>query len=277
MSGDLAIFLPLGTAALLYAHGFRRLRVGPGSLVVARTGQGVAFAAALIVILTALVAPLDDWAEASFAAHMGQHLLLIVVAAPLLALSRAPIVMLSALDVRARRAVAFFATRSGWNACARALARPLSAWSIFTGVFLFWHLPAAFRWAQQHEAAHVAEHLTLLGSAWMFWSVALAPARHRLGRGGAALFVVTAAMVLDLPSAVMIFSPRALYLSAHASTLPWGLTALEDQALAGLLMWVPGSLVFYLIALWLFAQWLTPANKAQLRAHDMVRNESVTS
>ena len=270
MSGDLAIFLPLGTAALLYAHGFRRLRVGPGSLVVARTGQGVAFAAALIVILTALVAPLDDWAEASFAAHMGQHLLLIVVAAPLLALSRAP-------DVRARRAVAFFATRSGWNACARALARPLSAWSIFTGVFLFWHLPAAFRWAQQHEAAHVAEHLTLLGSAWTDQAGVDERGADRLGRGGAALFVVTAAMVLDLPSAVMIFSPRALYLSAHASTLPWGLTALEDQALAGLLMWVPGSLVFYLIALWLFAQWLTPANKAQLRAHDMVRNESVTS
>jgi cytochrome c oxidase assembly factor CtaG len=277
MSGALAILLPLGLAVLCYARGFRRLAAGAGSFALGGRGRAIAFAAALVVILAALLGPLDDWADASFAAHMGQHLLLIVVAAPLLAVSRTPIVMLSGLDMRTRRALAFFATRSGWNACVRAVTRPLSAWAIFTGIFLLWHLPAAFHWAQRHEAAHIAEHLTLLGSSWVFWSVALVPVRHHLGRGGSALFVVTAAMVLDLPSAVMIFSPRALYLSSQALALPWGITALEDQEVAGLLMWVPGSLVFYSIAIWLFAQWLAPANKTQILARDLLHNESVTS
>jgi len=277
MSGELAILLPLAVAVLCYARGFRRLAAGACNFALGGPGRAIAFAAAVGVILAALVGPLDAWADASFAAHMGQHLLLIVVAAPLLALSRAPVVILSGLDMRTRRALAFFATHSGWNACVHAIARPLSAWTIFTGIFLFWHLPSAFRWAQRHEAAHIAEHLTLLGSAWVFWSVALMPVHHRLGRGGTALFVVTAAMVLDLPSAVMIFSPRALYLSSQALQLPWRLSALEDQEVAGLLMWVPGSLVFYSIAIWLFAQWLTPANKTTLLARDLAHNESVTS
>lgn len=271
MSGQVAILAPLGIAALLYAFGFRRLAAGPGKETVARTAQAASFAAALIVILAALVSPLDDWADASFAAHMGQHLLLIVVAAPLLALSRAPIVMLSAFDVQGRRGLAVAGARSGWNACARALARPVPAWAVFVGVFLFWHMPAAFSWARRHEAVHIGEHLTLLLSAWLFWSVALVPARHHLSRGAAALFVVAAAIALDLPSAVMIFSPRPLYTWARAPALPWGLTALQDQELAGLLMWVPGSLVFYSIAIWLFAQWLAPSNPTRLYANDSVR------
>jgi len=277
MSGKLAILLPLAVAALLYAHGFRRLRMGRDERVLARSGRAAAGTAALIVILAALVSPLDAWGDASFAAHMGQHLLLIVVAAPLLAISRAPIVMLSALGRSARRTLARLGARSGWNACARALARPVPAWALFTGTFLFWHLPAAFSWAEQHEAAHILEHATLLFAAWAFWSVALRGARNHLSGGGAALFVVTAAVVLDLPSAVMIFSPRALYTSLQGTALPWSLTALQDQEVAGLFMWVPGSFVFYSIALWLFAQWLSPAKRTQSDPQAMAHPESVTS
>lgn len=271
MSGALALLVPLGSAALLYGGGFRRLAQGPGKQSVARAEHAASFTAALIVILAALLPPIEDWADASFAAHMGQHLLLIVVAAPLLALGRAPIVMLTGLQLQVRRVLAYMGARSGWNACARTLACPVPAWTLFTGVFLFWHLPAAFGWARRHEVVHIGEHLSLLVSAWIFWSMALVPARHRLSRGGAALFVVAAAIVLDLPSAVMIFSPRALYAAAQTPELPWGLTALQDQELAGLLMWVPGSLVFYSIAIWLFAQWLAPTNPTKRYTHDSVR------
>jgi putative membrane protein len=276
VSGKFAIVVPLAVTALLYARGHRQLARRGGAERLARPGPSIACVAALGIILVALVSRLDEWGDVSFAAHMGQHLLIIVGAAPLLAVSRAPVVMLCALGMRARRALTWFAARSGWNACLHALARPAPAWTLFTGTFLFWHLPAAFNWAQRHESVHIIEHLTLLLAAWAFWSAVLVSARSHLSRGAAALFVVTAAVVLDLPSAVMIFSPRVYYASIGGHALPWHLSALQEQQVAGLLMWVPGSLVFYSIAIWLFAQWLARANRTELQAHATAQIESVT-
>ncbi len=99
------------------------------------------------------------------------------------------------------------------------------------------------------------ELASILIAATLFWTVMLAPA-PRLGHGAMALFVMTAAIATDLPGVVMIFAPRAICTMPNENAARFGLSALEDQQIAGLLMWVPANLVFFALATFLFAQWM---------------------
>jgi cytochrome c oxidase assembly factor CtaG len=199
--------------------------------------QKLAFAAGAFALALVLLPPLSGIAEHLFAAHMMQHLLIIAAAAPLLALSGV--------------FAGFECTRLG-----QALAHPVTAWLAFVGVFLFWHWPAAFQWAAGNEASRLLEHISILITAILFWNVALSP-RQDLSRGAQALFVMTAAVATDLPGAIMVFAPRALCTMPAENAAPWGLTPLQDQQIAGMLMWVPANLVFFGIATWLFGLWMT--------------------
>jgi putative membrane protein len=158
---------------------------------------------------------------------MMQHLLLIAVAAPLLAYSRPLIV------------------------------NPTAAWLGFVGTFLFWHWPAAFQWAAGSEITTLLEFATILGTAYLFWSTAFAGA---LSYGARALFVMTAAVATDLPGVVMVFAPRALCTMPGEDAYAWSLTPLQDQQIAGMLMWVPANLIFFAIATWLFARWISASH-----------------
>jgi cytochrome c oxidase assembly factor CtaG len=202
----------------------------------------MALAGALLSLFVVLLPPLSGMARALFAAHMAQHLILIAITAPLLALAR-PHPLLERL----------FA--------------PLTAWLVFVAVFLFWHWPAAFQWAAGSQITELLEFGTILASATFFWSVMLAPASHRqLNHGGAALAVMTAAIATDLPGVVMLFAPRAICVMPAENAGLFGLTPLEDQQLAGLLMWVPANLVFFAFATWLFARWMA-ANERGPSSH----------
>ncbi|HEY1710165.1 MAG TPA: cytochrome c oxidase assembly protein [Rhizomicrobium sp.] len=197
-----------------------------------RIGRALALAAALLSLFIALLPPLATMAARLFAAHMAQHLILIAITAPLLALAR-PHPLLERL----------FA--------------PLTAWLVFVAVFLFWHWPVAFQWAAGSELTGLLELGSILAAATLFWSVMLAPVPHRqLNHGAAALAVMTAAIATDLPGVVMLFAPRAICTMPGENAGLFGLTPLEDQQLAGLLMWVPANLVFFGLATWQFARWM---------------------
>ncbi|HEX4159736.1 MAG TPA: cytochrome c oxidase assembly protein [Rhizomicrobium sp.] len=196
----------------------------------------LALAGALATIALVLLPPLGTMAEQLFSAHMVQHLLLIVVAAPLLVLSRT----LNGEDMP----------------LLRLLFIPVTAWLLFVGTFLFWHWPVAFQWAAGNQAGKLFEHGTILCSAFIFWSVALSQ-NSRLSYGARALFVMTAAVATDLPGVIMVFAPQALCTMPNENSFRWGLTPLEDQQIAGLLMWVPANLAFFSFATWLFARWIS--------------------
>ena len=166
-------------------------------------------------------------APALFSFLMAQHLMLIALAAPL--------AVLGGLEWRMR---------------------PIYAWMLFVGVFLFWHVPAAFQWAARHEIG-VIELGVIFAAAIAFWSAALG--ENSLSFGGRALLVMTAAIVTDLPGVVMLFAPTAICVMPAENAARYGLTPLEDQQIAGLLMWVPANLVFFGIATWLFARWMGAA------------------
>jgi putative membrane protein len=178
--------------------------------------------AALTLAAVLLLWPLADLL---FAFHMTQHLLLIALAAPLL--------VLAGLEWRIR---------------------PSLAWCGFVGLFLFWHWPAAFRWAAVRPATELLELGTILFAAWLFWSVALG--EGAMSHGARALYVMAGAVVTDLPGVVMLFAPRAICAMPHENAAAFGLTPLKDQQIAGLLMWVPANLAFFGIATALFALWL---------------------
>jgi putative membrane protein len=182
------------------------------------------------VIIAGAIWPLGPLADQLFAFHMAQHLLLVALAAPLLVLGGVEFQL-----------------------------RPVFAWALFVGVFLFWHIPATYQWMALHHLTLI-ELALILAAAIPYWSVALG--ENSLNDGARALYVMTAALVMDLPGVVMLFAPRAFCAMPSENAAAFGITPLEDQQIAGLLMWVPANLVFFAIATLLFARWLQPKRTA---------------
>jgi putative membrane protein len=186
-----------------------------------------AFGGAVLALLC--VGLLWDMADQLFSAHMAQHLLLIALAAPLL--------VLGGMEIRMP---------------------PLAGWGLFITVFVFWHWPAAFQWAAGSVVSQLFELGTILFAAICFWSGILGT--NRLNDGARALMVMTAAILTDMPGVVMLFAPSAICVMPGENAARFGLTPLSDQQLAGLLMWVPANLVFFGIATFLFARWISPGH-----------------
>jgi putative membrane protein len=136
---------------------------------------------------------------------------------------------------------------------------PVTAWILFVSVFQFWHWPAAFQWAAGNTATGILELGSILLAATLFWNAAFD--ESRLNAGARALFVMAAAIATDLPGVIMIFAPRAICTMPSENAVRWGLTPLEDQQIAGLLMWVPANLLFFAIATFLLARWMAAPHK----------------
>jgi cytochrome c oxidase assembly factor CtaG/cytochrome c2 len=227
--------------------------------------------AGLLALLVAVASPFHARGEERFAAHMTQHLLLIVVAAPLLACA-APGALLRRLPLRWRRAVGRWArlTRRP-RALARTTGAAVVAWVAHVTVLWAWHVPALYEAALHRPWLHGLEHVSMLGTAWLFWVPVLGPrAGASLGPGGAALYLFAAAAQSTALGALLTFAQTALYPAHVAAALSparaagpaWALSPLEDQQLGGLLMWMPGGLVYAIVALGLLAARLQAAEPA---------------
>ena len=257
---NLAPVLLAGLAAAggLYAAGLARLWRAAG------VGRGVprwraaCYGGGLVVVALALVSPLDALAEAVFWGHMVQHLLLILIAAPLLVLGAPLIPLLWLLNAPTRQRLgAWWHRRRGVAALAALLTTPLLAWGLHIGAIWAWHLPAIYQAALADERVHALEHLSFLGTALLFWWVVLQPAgRRRMSHGMGLLYVVTAGMQGGLLGALLTFAGKPFYPAQSAGAAAWGLTPLADQQLAGLIMWLPAGLVYMGAAGGLFVLWL---------------------
>jgi cytochrome c oxidase assembly factor CtaG len=251
------VMVPLGIAALWYELGVWRLRRELGDARVISPTQVICFVAGIAILFVALVSPVDTVGAELFSVHMVQHLLLTLAAPPLLVLSRPAIAFLWAFPVAQRQRMGRLWTRLGLKRGVRLLMRPLVVWALFCGAFVMWHLPGPYTWALHNEGIHTIEHLSFFITSLAFWTIVIEPSgRRRIGYGSALLFVTTAAVVTGLAGALMILSPRPLYPEDAQVVVSWGLTLLEDQQLAGLLMWIPMDIVYFATAGWLFVVWL---------------------
>ncbi|HEV2149871.1 MAG TPA: cytochrome c oxidase assembly protein [Longimicrobiaceae bacterium] len=266
-SWEPGVLLGLGLSAWLYARGVERLwrRAGVGRGI--RRWQAGCFAAGLATLFLALVSPLDALGSALFSAHMAQHELLILVAAPLLVLGAPLIPFVWALPPRWRGRAGGVgrlpAVRAAWGA----LTHPLTAWSLHAAAVWTWHAPALYQRTLVSEPAHVAQHASFLGTALLFWWVLLHPGRRgALGHGIGVLYVFTTAVYGSVLGALLTFAPAPWYPAYAPSVGAWGLSLLEDQQLGGLVMWVPFGLVYLGAALALFAAWLRAIEREVRRA-----------
>ena len=251
--------LVLGLAALawLYWRGARasQRRLGRGS-----GWRLAAFGGAWLALFAALVSPLDRLSEALFSAHMAQHMLLILVAAPLLALSApiGPLLLGLPPAERARLGHAWKRARPlrvAW----RALSHPASAFGLHVAALWAWHLPGPYQAALQAEWLHAVEHGSFLVTALLFWWALVRPPRRFAWLRGPAgtLYLFALALQGGLLGALMTFAPQPWYPAYGASTAAWGLTALDDQQLAGAIMWIPAGLVYTAAALAVLGAWLS--------------------
>ncbi|MFO1061774.1 MAG: cytochrome c oxidase assembly protein [Dongiaceae bacterium] len=260
---ELWVPLCLAVAAALYALGRWRMPARSG---LRPQTEAAAFVLGMLTLVLALESPIDTIAEQLFSVHMVQHLLLMLVAAPLFVWSRPVTTVLWTLPRTARRAVGRWWATGTTGRLVAWLAAPLSVWSWFCGLFVFWHLPVPYAWALTREPVHVLEHLCFFVSAFAFWAVVIEPSgRRRLDYGATMLFVATAAILSGLPGALMVLTGRPFYAIHAAGAARWGLTALEDQQLAGLIMWIPAGFAYLLAVLVLLALWLREADRRAAR------------
>ena len=200
-------------------------------------GARLALHGAMLIAGLALFGPLDEFAERSVAWHMVQHMLLIVVVAPLLVLAR---------PLPQWRAVLGARVDGLWRGLHRLSRRPMACALVHAVAIWFWHAPGPYVAALDVPLWHVLEHASFLFSGWLFWWSVLRPGRAgTLAAAGALLFTV---MHTGLLGALLSFAREPLYSVAQS--------ALADQQMAGLLMWVPGGLVYLLVAVWAAAGWL---------------------
>jgi putative membrane protein len=254
LASSLTLFL------CFYAAGVVRVWRNAGYGRGIRPGEAFAFAGGWLALVVALSPPLDEWSEHWMAAHMIQHELLMLMAAPLVAMSAPLIAILWAVPSGIRRRALESVRRpliiAGWTI----LTAPFSAWLLHAVALWVWHVPALYDYALEHEAVHVVQHLCFFGTAALFWW-GIAHGRYgRVGYGAAVVYVFATAIHGGVLGALLTFAPRVLY-TPYLTNHPAGFSPLEDQQLAGLLMWVPASFIFAAGGLALFAAWLRESDR----------------
>jgi len=260
------VLMGLAATAWAYARGVQTLWSGDRRRGV--TGWQVAsFTTGLLVLFVALVSPLHPISSELLWVHMVQHVLLVLVAAPLIVVGAPLIPMTLALPLSWRRMIRRWG-RIGWlSSIGRLLTRPIVAWTLSVASLWAWHAPGPYDAAVRNEAIHALEHLSFLATATLFWWVAFRPGPHRRLSGGSdVLYVFTAGIQSGALGAILTFAGSPLYPAYAHSVARWGLTPLQDQQLAGLIMWIPAGLVYVVAAGALFVRWLVSMEREARRA-----------
>lgn len=271
--GTLAALLLLGG---IYVLGAGRLwrRAGAGRGVSRLRVAG--FAVAWLALGVALLSPLDPLSDALFSAHMVQHLLLMVVAPPLLIWAMPPFVVAWAVPRSWRRPLAHWWHRQvALHRLWRWMTKASTVWALHALALWLWHMPQLYNAALHNEALHIVEHGSFLVAALLFWWTLFGQGTHRLARGAAILFVFTTALHSGLLGAVLTFARRPLYAHHVATTPVWGITALQDQQLAGVIMWFPVGLVYLGAILFILGRWMHETDRREAEMVYTVGSRSV--
>jgi putative membrane protein len=247
----------LALSALLYAVGAARLQRRRRPLSRRRT---TAFYAGLGVLAVALLSPLHALSEVLLSAHMVQHLLLILAAAPLLVYGAAVVPVVVGLPRSIRSLTQ--RTRSVVAPTLRSLFNPIVVGCLQALAIWLWHLPALYRWGLNSSALHALEHASFLSTALLFWTLVIGAGRRRRPMYGVAIVVVFATMLQSSAlGAVLSFATRPLYSVHLVGAREWGIEPLVDQELAGLIMWIPAGAIYLLTMAVLFGAWLKDADR----------------
>ena len=266
------VSVSLALTAVLFVIGLWRLWRESTRRKSIRTWEALCFLGGWVALFVALVSPLHAWGRVLFSAHMSQHEVLMLVAAPLLVLGRPLIAFLWALPVEWSRTLGNVAKLRWINRTWTTLTIPLVAWLVHAIALWIWHIPLLFDAVLHNEAVHTAQHLSFLISALLFWWALIHGPQGAMGYGAAVLYLFTTSIHSGLLGALITVATSVWYPSYVGLTSSWGLTPLEDQQLGGLIMWIPANLVYVIAGIALFAGWLREAElrsqKKFMRLHE---------
>jgi putative membrane protein len=249
---DPAVMLSVVLAAALYARGWLHLRRR-------KRAEAACFYSGLGVIVIALCSPIGAYDAQLFSLHMSEHLLLALVAPPLLLLGRPLVAMLWGLPPQERLGAARLLAphgvlaRIGWK-----LTQPRTAVTLYVVAFAVWHLPALYDLAQGASPIHWTEHITFFATALLFWWPVIHPhgGPRRLPKMAAIVYFAVPMVEGALLGGLLTLANTPLYRTY----------ALEDQQLAGLIMWIPGGIVYAAAVL---AALLSVLREENARANDV--------
>lgn len=251
----------LVAAAFLYALGGRRS-------VKTNRLRSAAFYCGIATLALAVASPIDAYSDRLFWMHMSQHVLLTMVAPPLILLGRPWPRMVKPLAPSVRRpiarAVLVGPALAPLRSVGRRIAAPLPAFALFSVVLLGWHLPVLYDLTLRNELVHDVEHMLFVGTAFLFWVHLLpgATGRPQLTDGWRTAYGVAGMLVSWVLAIVIGFASAPLY-GAYASlaTRPGGLSALADQQIAAGIMWVPAAIPITIAIFVAAYRWLDQSSR----------------
>ena len=225
---------------------------------VARLRAATPLAFGVAVAGAAVLPPFHELSEQLFSVHMVQHELLMTVAAPLIVLGRPMVVALWMLPRGWRVPVARVAQQPLLSRSAAAVTTPIVAWLLHGLAIWLWHAPALFEKAIHNDAVHAMQHVSFLATGIIFWWAVLQP-RRRSRRGVSILLLFTTAVHTGVLGALMTFARTPWYADYTRPGL-FGLSPIADQQLAGMIMWIPGSIGYLIAALFTVRRWLAESD-----------------
>lgn len=248
------ITLGLVAAAVVWSVAVRRVNAAHPASPVPRA-RTIAFAGGLIAIAFALLSGIEQYDTALFSIHMVQHVLLILVAAPLIALA-APVTLLlrvSRPEARRRWIVPVLHSR-----VMKALSHPVVAWVLFVAVMWGSHFSPLFNAALENPWIHDLEHVLFLVTALLFWwpAVGLDPTPWRMPHAARGLYVFLQMPQNTLLAVVIVYAAAPLYPHYASLNRSWGPSPLVDQQMAGGIMWIAGDLLFIAAIGAIIAAWM---------------------
>ncbi|MDI5928472.1 cytochrome c oxidase assembly protein [Rhizobium leguminosarum] len=245
------IVLPIAVISLLYVSG--RIKISrrarrPGQM----RWQDLFLCGGLLTLAGALISPLHWLGEHLFTFHMIEHEIVMAFSAPLVVLARPVGLLLWGMPKRARRGVGTAMRapfiRLSWDWCTGATSA-----TVIHGVAIWgWHLPLLFDAAVSNTVIHRLQHLSFFATAVLFWWAVL----WKSDRGTAAWHLFVTMLHTSILGALMALAPHVLYIVQTQTAFAWGLTPLEDQQLAGMIMWVPAGTVYAMAAVTTLALWI---------------------
>jgi PQQ-dependent catabolism-associated beta-propeller protein len=267
-AGEVFLISLLFGFAAWYAIGLIRILGASSAGRTARLKQCALFGSGWLVIATSLLSPLHELGGRSFTAHMIEHELLMLVAAPLIAWSQPIGILVWAFPRTMRLRLGHLGHERWFSSTWTTLSSALGATLVQTVALWLWHAPAFFNRALISEGWHAAQHISLVFSALLFWW-AMSRAAARRHHGMAAFWLFFTSLHSGLLGALMSFAAGPWY--ARYAELgmsgTFGMTPLEDQQLAGLIMWIPGGAVHAIVAFWYLHRWLKgPARSLAITA-----------
>jgi cytochrome c oxidase assembly factor CtaG len=231
-------------------------------------GRLAAFLLGLATLWFAIGSPIDGFADALLSAHMVEHLLLMSFVPPLLLLGDPQVPLLRGLPrVFTVRLLGPLFRLKALPALGRFLTSPVVAWLFMNLTFLGWHIPAAYDFALQHELWHDFEHICFLASSILFWWPIIRPWPTEARYPGWIMlpYLVGADIVNTALSAFLAFCGRPVYLYYAEQPNPFHVSLMADQVAGAVIMWVVGSLVFLIPAVFITIRLLQQDSKLQIQ------------